>query len=450
MFYLARCWEDRCYIAPEKVYFEQRQSIPHYKLYLESIALEALKTPCKFFLTQNIDEATLQKYQMELQAAKDSAKAMRIYLTKLQKTGLAVQPGTEVVARDGYSMTTAQLEDLQALVNEDRNSSRRAPASTNGRGRGKGRGRQSNPPPPPSNNSQSQPSQNSELQTTVTRPEVEGTRNAGRGSNRSKTSNSSRGNNRNRATELSIIEGNSTDCLDTKRKRCGIELCEGYCDDTTLALVCEECIADNSQLRFCSMHVPHISHSGQLGFIERPDNNNSTGTEVISSKTALKSVDEELKASSSNSGASTSSTVLVARPLSPITLTISAEISDTTGDTNSNPVVRIVPSACILLSTASALGTSTDNYNAQQKKVIRLFSEGFQQSKNSNISAKLKIFGALDHSCYKDSLGIIASHYCFQTVTIPSVSELGKKELRTKYLNDVIQEYTKQFLPNDS
>jgi len=85
LFYLARCWEDRCYIAPEKVYFEQRQSIPHYKLYLESIALEALKTPCKFFLTQNIDEATLQKYQMELQAARDSAKAMRIYLTKLQK-----------------------------------------------------------------------------------------------------------------------------------------------------------------------------------------------------------------------------------------------------------------------------------------------------------------------------------------------------------------------------
>ena len=87
-------------IAPEKVYFENRQSIAHYKLYLESIAVEALKTPWTFFLTQHINEETLRKYQQELQSAKDAAGAMKMYLTNLQKTGLAVQPGTEVIARD--------------------------------------------------------------------------------------------------------------------------------------------------------------------------------------------------------------------------------------------------------------------------------------------------------------------------------------------------------------
>ena len=34
---------------------------------------------------------------------------MKIYLTNLQKTGLAVKQGTEVIARDGYNMSTNQL-----------------------------------------------------------------------------------------------------------------------------------------------------------------------------------------------------------------------------------------------------------------------------------------------------------------------------------------------------
>jgi hypothetical protein len=112
---------------------------------LESIAVEALKTPWTFFLTQHINEETLRKYQQELQSAKDAARAMKMYLTNLQKTGLAVQPGTEVIARDGYTMTTAQLQELQSLVDDERNvsaavSAARRAVSNKGRGRGRARG----------------------------------------------------------------------------------------------------------------------------------------------------------------------------------------------------------------------------------------------------------------------------------------------------------------------
>lgn len=153
-FIIDRCWEDRCYINPEKVYFENRQSLPHYKLYLESIANEALKVPWKFFSTQHVDEETLKRYESELQNARLAAQAMKVYLTNLQKTGLAVRPGTEVIARDGYNMTTNELEDLQSLVNNERDRSRRAPVVRGGRGgdnsirggrgraNGTGRGRQ--------------------------------------------------------------------------------------------------------------------------------------------------------------------------------------------------------------------------------------------------------------------------------------------------------------------
>ncbi len=58
---------------------------------METIAVEALKTPWTFFLTQHFNEETLHKYQQELQSAKDAARAIKMYLTYLQKTGLAVQ-----------------------------------------------------------------------------------------------------------------------------------------------------------------------------------------------------------------------------------------------------------------------------------------------------------------------------------------------------------------------
>jgi len=138
-----RCWQDRCYIAPEKIYFECRQSLPQYKLYLELIAKEALKTPWTYFATQHIDEDTLKRYELELQNARKAAQAMKIYLTNLQKTGLAVKQGTEVIARDGYNMTTNQLEELQNLVDDERDRSRRATNSekdTSRLGRGRARG----------------------------------------------------------------------------------------------------------------------------------------------------------------------------------------------------------------------------------------------------------------------------------------------------------------------
>ena len=135
-----RCWEDRCYIAPEKVYFECRQSLPQYKLYLELIAKEALKTPWTYFATQHIDEETMKRYELELQNARKAAQAMKIYLTNLQKTGLAVKQGTEVIARDGYNMSTNQLEELQNLVDDERDRSRRAANQGKETSRG-GRGR---------------------------------------------------------------------------------------------------------------------------------------------------------------------------------------------------------------------------------------------------------------------------------------------------------------------
>ena len=120
---------------------------------MESIGNEALKTPWKFFSTQHVDEETLKRYESELQNARLAAQAMKVYLTNLQKTGLAVRPGTEVIARDGYNMTTNELEDLQSLVNNERDRSRRAPVRggrgdnsfRGGRGRANGttgRGRQ--------------------------------------------------------------------------------------------------------------------------------------------------------------------------------------------------------------------------------------------------------------------------------------------------------------------
>ena len=143
---VGRCWEDRCYIAPEKRYFESHQSLPHYKLYLDLIAKEALKMPWTYFATQHIDEETMQRYQLELQNARIAAQAMKIYLTNLQKTGLAVQQGIEVVARDGYNMNTNQLVELQNLVDDERDRSKRVTiagrgTSTDGGGRGRsGRG----------------------------------------------------------------------------------------------------------------------------------------------------------------------------------------------------------------------------------------------------------------------------------------------------------------------
>ena len=109
-------------------------------MYLESKAQAALRTPWTFFSTQHVDEETMKRYELELQNAKQAAQAMKIYLTNLQKTGLAVPQGTEVIARDGYNMSTKQLEELQNLVDDERDRSRRAANQGRENSRG-GRGR---------------------------------------------------------------------------------------------------------------------------------------------------------------------------------------------------------------------------------------------------------------------------------------------------------------------
>ena len=115
--------------------------MPHYKLYLELIAKEALKTRWTFISTQHIDEETMQRYELELQNARKAAQAMKIYLTNLQKTGLAVKQGTEVIARDGYTMSTNELEELQNLVDDERDRSRRVTNQGRETSRGGSRGR---------------------------------------------------------------------------------------------------------------------------------------------------------------------------------------------------------------------------------------------------------------------------------------------------------------------
>lgn len=225
-------------------------------------------------MTQHIDEETLLKYQQELQSAKDAARAMKMYLTNLQKTGLAVQPGTEVIARDGYSMTTAQLQELQSLVDDERNvsaavSAARRAASNKGRGRGRGRDRGSSTTSAVQSenvNSTVAPSHQSDTgvgQVDMTTGKRNSIKARGRGDTRS------RGGNRGKGT----TESSSSD---PKRKRCGIQLCEDYCDEASRSIICNECAIENRHLRFCSIHVPHISHSGQLGFIDYRDDDNIT------------------------------------------------------------------------------------------------------------------------------------------------------------------------------
>ena len=53
----------------------------------------------------------------------------------------------------------------------------------------------------------------------------------------------------------------------------------------------------------------------------------------------------------------------------------------------------------------------------------------------------MKVLGALNHSCYKEHLGIIATHFNLSFVVVPSVSSLGKSAVREKYLEDVVKAY---------
>jgi len=113
------CWDDKYYIYPEKVYFEKRQSLPHFKYYLDMVFVEALETRWQFFATQHVDEETLARIERNIQVAREAAAAMKSYLSNLQKVGLAVREGTEVLARDGYTVNTNDLQELQRMQAQD-------------------------------------------------------------------------------------------------------------------------------------------------------------------------------------------------------------------------------------------------------------------------------------------------------------------------------------------
>ena len=53
----------------------------------------------------------------------------------------------------------------------------------------------------------------------------------------------------------------------------------------------------------------------------------------------------------------------------------------------------------------------------------------------------MKVLGALNHSYYKEHLGIIATHFNLPFVVVPSVFSLGKAATREKYLKEVVQAY---------
>ena len=77
------CWDDKYYIYPEKVYFEKRQSLPHFKYYLDMVFVEALETRWQFFATQHVDEETLARIERNIQVAREAAAAMKSYLSNL-------------------------------------------------------------------------------------------------------------------------------------------------------------------------------------------------------------------------------------------------------------------------------------------------------------------------------------------------------------------------------
>jgi len=79
--------------------------------------------------------------------------------------------------------------------------------------------------------------------------------------------------------------------------------------------------------------------------------------------------------------------------------------------------------------------------NHAEMKVIHLFKDGFQQSAKTNITSEMKVLGALNHSCYKQHLGIVATHLKLSNINVPSVAEFGKAVVREKYLKEVVQAY---------
>ena len=190
------------------------------------------------------------------------------------------------------------------------------------------------------------------------------------------------------------------------------------------------------------MHVPHVSHSGQLGFIDQPlavppvtllqavvDSNSSNTTVSQQDRVVCRVV----SASGHTEKTSSTATLLQSR-----TEGESSSCRECSTIPFSDPQLQVVAEVETSCSSSSSSGTS--ELNSVEKKVLRLFEEGFQQSLKTNISPQLKVLGALNHSCYKEHLGIIVSHFKL-SVAIPSVSSLSKTTGREQYLNEVVKAY---------
>lgn len=121
--FVENCWSQKCYIFPEKTYFEKRQSLPHYKHYLDCLYRQT--QPWKLFATTQLDEETLRIMELRLEEARAAAEAMQSYLTSLQRLGHGIRAGVEIVGRDGYSINTADLELLQGSQEEHRQAAQR-------------------------------------------------------------------------------------------------------------------------------------------------------------------------------------------------------------------------------------------------------------------------------------------------------------------------------------
>ena len=253
---------------------------------------------------------------------------------------------------------------------------------------------------------------------------------------------------------LLLVSSGPTSNVEPKRKRCAIGDCDGYCEDTTVSVSCCDCTPENRIHRFCSIHIPHISHMGQMGFNENRELSEK-GPRIETGSS------EELRCSSSvvpvvavaatsilDAVLSTSheraSSAIVSQPL------CSSISPSVTVATNTFIIEQDTSSATIPTPPTSTAETAAATEDAVMidttltviaKKILRLFEEGFQHSSKTNISPLMKVLGALNHSCYKEHLGIIATHFNLPFVVVPSVSSLGKAGTREKYLKEVVQAY---------
>ena len=198
------------------------------------------------------------------------------------------------------------------------------------------------------------------------------------------------------------------------------------------------------------MHVPHISHSGQLGFINQPsavplsvplpeaDHDSQTQValfhENVNSSMEERAVPLETSPIAIKETASKCAIVLPSR---------TEEDHLPKGECN-NPVSNPQQQVTAVSNCSSSSPPRTD-LNSVEKKILRLFLEGFQQSSKSNISPQVKVLGALNHACYKEHLGIIVTHFNLSSVAIPCIKSLGKTAGREKYLNEVVKAYDETY-----